>query len=63
MSVARERDQQLEVTPEERALLDRVPDHSRATNAQAARAEEIMLEEARRLDEGEYSLFSLSNLF
>ena len=51
------------VSAEEQALLDRVGEHDTISKAQIVRAAEVMLAESRQLEDGDYTLISIGNLF
>ena len=57
--VARE----LEISPEERELLERVPNYSQASKTQVIQATQLMLENARNLDDGSFSVREIMNMF
>ena len=52
-----------QATPEEQALLERVVDHGSVSKTQARKAVELMAKETQRLDEGQYSMLDIGNMF
>ena len=51
------------LSADDQAFADKVVDHGVITKDQIIRATEVMLAEAQRLEEGEYTLLSIGNMF
>ena len=61
--LAQEVARELEASPEERELLNRVPNNSQVSKTQVIQATQLMLENARNLDDGSFSVREIMNMF